>query len=145
MEMAGVSLGFEPETDGFGNVKMNIRVEISDLDFANAVSLGGTAIPAVQTRKSETTVNMAKDETLVLGELFSSRDAKAVEKVPVLGSIPIIGELFKSRKFQQDKTEFLVFVTPRLVRPGSIGKERIEKIKKDYQQGEEDLKPKLSD
>lgn len=141
----GVSLGFEPVTDGFGNVSMSIRAEISDLDFANSVSLGGTAIPAVQTRKSETTVNMAKDETLVLGELFSSRDAKAVEKVPILGSIPIIGELFKSRKFQQDKTEFLIFVTPRLVRPGSIGKERIEKMKKEFQQTEEKIKPRLSD
>jgi len=141
----GVSLGFEPVTDGFGNVSMSIRAEISDLDFANAVSLGGTAIPAMQTRKSETTVNMAKDETLVLGELYSSRDAKSVEKVPVLGSIPILGELFKSRKFQRDKTEFLIFVTPRLVRPGSIGKERIEKMKKEFQRIEEEIKPKLSD
>jgi pilus assembly protein CpaC len=90
-------------------------------------------------------VNLAKDETLVIGELFSSRDAKAVEKVPVLGSIPIIGELFKSRNFQEDKTEFLVFVTPRLVHPGSIGKERIEKINKDYLEGEKELKPKLND
>ena len=140
-----ISLGFEPVTDGFGNVSMSIRAEISDLDFANAVSLGGTASPAMQTRKSETTVNMAKDETLVLGELYSSRDAKSVEKVPVLGSIPILGELFKSRKFQQDKTEFLIFVTPRLVRPGSIGKERIEKMKKEFQRIEEEIKPKLSD
>ena len=141
----GVSLGFEPVSDGFGNVSMNIRAEISDLDTANAVTLGGTTIPAIRTRKTETAVNLAKDETLVIGELFSSRDAKAVEKVPVLGSIPIIGELFKSRNFQEDKTEFLVFVTPRLVRPGSIGKERIEKINKDYQEGEKELKPKLSD
>ena len=141
----GVSLGFEPVSDGFGNVSMNIRAEISDLDMANAVSLGGTTIPAIRMRKTETAVNLAKDETLVIGELFSSRDAKAVEKVPVLGSIPIIGELFKSRNFQEDKTEFLVFVTPRLVRPGSIGKERIEKINKDYQEGEKELKPKLGD
>ncbi len=141
----GVSLGFEPVSDGFGNVSMNIRAEISDLDTANAVTLGGTTIPAIRTRKTETAVNLAKDETLVIGELFSSRDAKAVEKVPVLGSIPIIGELFKSRNFQEDKTEFLVFVTPRLVRPGSIGKERIEKINKDYLEGEKELKPKLND
>ena len=132
-------------TDSFGNVSMSIRAEISDLDMANAVSLGGTTIPAIKTRKAETAVNLAKDETLVLGELFTSRDAKAVEKVPVLGSIPIIGEIFKSRNFQRDQTEFLVFVTPRLVRPGSIGKERVEKMKKDYEQIGEEIKPKLSD
>jgi pilus assembly protein CpaC len=141
----GVGLAFEPFTDSFGNVSMSIRAEISDLDFANAVSLSGTTIPAIKTRKAETSVNMVKDETLVLSELYSSRDAKTVDKVPVLGSIPIIGELFKSRNFQQDKTEFLVFVTPRLVRPGSIGKDRVEKMKKSYQQGEEELKPKLLD
>ncbi|MCX5860262.1 MAG: hypothetical protein NT056_10325, partial [Proteobacteria bacterium] len=141
----GVGLAFEPLTDSFGNVSMSIRAEISDLDLANAVSLSGTIIPAIKTRKAETSVNMAKDETLVLSELYSSRDAKTVDKVPVLGSIPIIGELFKSRNFQQDKTEFLVFVTPRLVRPGSIGKDRVEKMKKSYQQGEEELKPKLLD
>jgi hypothetical protein len=63
----------------------------------------------------------------------------------LLGSIPIIGELFKSRKFQRDKSEFLIFVTPRLVRPGSIGKERIEKMKKEFQRIEEEIKPRLSD
>lgn len=141
----GVMLNFEPVVDGFGNVSMSINAEISDLDFGNTVEVGGTSIPGVTTRKSETSVNLAKDETLVLSELVTSRGSKAVEKIPVLGSIPIVGELFKSRKFKEDRTEFLLFVTPRLVRPGSIGEERIKRMEEEYEKSGEDLKPKVMD
>ena len=141
----GVMLKFEPVADGFGNVSMSINAEISDLDFGNTVEVGRTTVPAITTRKSETSVNLAKDETLVLSELVTSRGSKAVEKVPVLGSIPIIGELFKSRKFREDRTEFLVFVTPRLVHPGSIGDERIKRMQGEYDRQGEELEPKVMD
>jgi len=135
----GVILRFEPATDAYNNISMKVAAETSDLDYAGGVTEAGFKIPAVIQRKSETVVNMLQGETLVLAELLGSRNVKRVEKMPLLGSIPIIGELFKSRHFEDGRTEFLVFVTPTIVRPGAIDQRKIQEMKERFKEAGEDI------
>lgn len=135
----GVILRFEPTTDAYNNISMKVVAETSNLDYAGGVTEAGFKIPAVIQRKSETVVNMLQGETLVLAELLTSRNVKRVEKVPLLGNIPIVGELFKSRHFEDGKSEFLVFVTPTMVKPGSLDEKKIQRMKESYKEAGEDI------
>ncbi len=128
----GVILRFEPIADAYNNINMKIAAEISEVDFSRGVESGGVVMPAIITRKSETMVNLTQGETIVLAELISNKNSKMVDKIPILGQIPIIGELFKSREFKQERTEFLIFVTPTIVKPGSLEQQRILEMKNKY-------------
>ena len=128
----GVILNIQPATDEFNNISLKIHAETSDIDMANAVSANGINLPAFVTRKTETVVNLTQGETLVLSELLSDKGFKSVAKFPLLGSIPIIGELFKSRKYQYAQSQFLVFITPAIIRPGSIDTTRIKEMNRRY-------------
>lgn len=128
----GVILRFEPVADAYNNINMKIAAEISEVDFSRGVESGGIVMPAIITRKSETMVNLTQGETIVLAELISNKNSKLVDKIPILGQIPIIGELFKSREFKQERTEFLIFVTPTIVRPGSLEQRKILEMEDKY-------------
>ncbi len=128
----GIIINIEPATDEFNNISLKIHAETSDIDMSNAVSTNGINLPAFVTRKTETVVNMAQGETLVLSELLNEKGTKSVVKFPLIGSIPIIGELFKSRKYQQSQSQFLVFITPVIIRPGSIDGTKIKEMKRRY-------------
>ena len=128
----GVILTIEPATDEFNDISLKIHAETSDIDMSNGISANGINLPAFVTRKTETVVNMTQGETLVLSELLNDKGAKSVAKFPLLGSIPIIGELFKSRKYQQSQSQFLVFITPVIIRPGSIDDTKIREMQRRY-------------
>lgn len=135
----GMLLAFTPRVDPYGNVLLALKAESSELDFAQGIDSGGFHIPALTTRRTENQVNLVVGETLILAELFSARNAKEVTKVPGLGSIPLIGELFKSRSFRDDETRFFVFVTPRIVKPGESTDEAIRKQLKVYEDAGEEV------
>lgn len=135
----GMLLAFTPKVDPYGNVLLALKAESSELDFAQGIDSGGFHIPALTTRRTENQVNLVVGETLILAELFAARNAKEVTKVPGLGSIPLIGELFKSRSFRDDETRFFVFVTPRIVKPGDSTDEAIRKQLKVYEDAGEDI------
>lgn len=135
----GVILNIEPATDQFNNISLKIHAETSDIDMGNAVSANGINLPAFVTRKTETVVNLTQGETLVLSELLNDKGYKSVAKFPILGSIPIIGELFKSRKYQQSQSQFLVFITPAIIRPGSIDDTKIKNMKKRYNDADKSI------
>lgn len=135
----GVILNIEPATDEFNNISLKIHAETSDIDMGNAVSANGINLPAFVTRKTETVVNLTQGETLVMSELLNDKGFKSVAKVPLLGSIPIIGELFKSRKYQQSQSQFLVFITPAIIRPGSIDDTKIKNMKKRYNDADKSI------
>ena len=101
-----------------------------------AVSVGGSAaIPGFRTRKVKTNVTVRHGETIVLSGVFSHDEQKAVSKLPGLGHIPIIGELFKNRAFDSTKRELVIFVTPRIVNPDSDKiRTIIEDVKSRYKQ-----------
>lgn len=109
----GIILNMSPIADPSGFIQTSVDVEVSSID--QAVSING--IPGFLTRKTETEMNLRSGDTMVLSGLLSNNATKDVEKMPGLGNIPIIGELFKSRSFRKEETELVVLVTPRLINP----------------------------
>ncbi|PID38169.1 MAG: secretin [Deltaproteobacteria bacterium] len=109
----GIKLKVTPTADSLGNVRAHIHAEVSELDQSVAVQ----NIPGFRTRKFKTFVTVKDGASIVLSGLFSNTEQKSVSKLPLLGHIPIIGELFKSREFRDQKTTLVVFVTPRVVAP----------------------------
>ncbi len=113
----GVRLSILPEVTGAGTLQLKVMPEVSSLDYANAVSVNGFVIPALRSRRAETIVNIRDGQSLIIGGLLQNETAKLVKKIPVLGDLPIIGELFKTRSFQDNESELVIIVTPQIVRP----------------------------
>ncbi len=125
----GIKLKLHPTADRHGNIQTEIEAEVSQIDNSVAVAVGGSvSVPGFLTRRVKTNVTVRHGETIVLSGVFSHDEQKDVAKFPLLGHIPIIGELFKTRGFAQKKTELVIFVTPRIVNPDT---ERIRKIIED--------------
>jgi pilus assembly protein CpaC len=113
----GVRLNFQPKIMPNGEIYLKIAQEVSELDFANAVVLTGFRIPALRSRKAESSVQLADGQSFVLAGLIDNKISKQVTKLPLLGDIPILGTLFRSTRYQNNETELMVMVTPKLVRP----------------------------
>src|SRR3546814_500017 len=107
----GVSLRITPQIERNGAVRSRIEVEVSSVDNALSVPNG----PSLKTRRAATEFNVRSGQTLVLAGFLSREATHNVDKVPGLGDIPILGELFKSSRFQRHETELAIFVTPGLV------------------------------
>jgi pilus assembly protein CpaC len=107
----GIILNVEPQANASGLIRTKVGVEVSSVDKANSV-LG---IPGFATRKTHTEMNVQSGEPMIIAGLFSADDAKTVGKIPGLGSLPILGELFKSRQFRRGETELVVLVTPQII------------------------------
>ena len=91
--------------------------EVSALDFANALTISGFFIPALSTRRVETQMELADGQSFAIAGLVDNRLTETIQKIPILGDIPILGRLFRSRLWSKSKTELLVLVTPRIVKP----------------------------
>ncbi len=113
----GVRLTFQPVITGKDNIQLKLMPEVSTLDFANAVTLSGFQIPAMRTRRAETTVNVIDGQSLAIGGLLQSDTSKVVRKIPLLGDLPIIGELFRTRSWTKSETELVIVITPEIVEP----------------------------
>ena len=137
----GIILKLRPTADRNGNIQTEIEAEASEVDQSVAVSFGGSStIPGFRTRKVKTNVTVRHGETIVLSGVFSHDEQKAVSKLPGLGHIPIIGELFKSRAFDSSKRELVIFVTPRIVNPESDKiRTIIEDVKARYKQARSEV------
>ena len=109
----GVTLGITPRVDQQGTVRSVIEIEVSSVDLSVAATSG----PALKTRRTETEFNVRSGETLVLSGFLSREQSEDVDKVPGLSEIPVLGALFRSRRFQRRETELVVFVTPVVVAP----------------------------
>jgi len=115
----GVVLQVTPTADRAGNIATEVYAGVSDVDRTLSVRANGFDVPGLRLREVRTNVTVKDGETIILSGLFSYDEAKEVSKVPLLGSIPILGELFKSRQFVERKTQLAIYVTPRLVSPDS--------------------------
>jgi pilus assembly protein CpaC len=113
----GVRLKFVANPNLDGTINLRVAPEVSALDYTNAVTLSGFLIPALSTRKTETEVRLKDGQSFAIAGLLDNRVTKINSKVPWLGDVPILGNLFKSTNFVKAKTELLVMVTPRLVKP----------------------------
>ena len=111
----GIRLRFTPTILRSGAIRLKVQPEVSSLDFANGLVISGFEIPTILTRRAETEVELAEGQYLAIAGLLDNELINNVTKIPVLGDIPILGELFRSRQVRQRKTELLVLITPRLV------------------------------
>ena len=125
----------KPTADRTGNIQTEIEAEASEVDRTVRIVAAGIDVPGFRTRKVKTNVTVHHGETIVLSGVFSHDAAKAVSKLPGLGNLPIIGEIFKNRGFDSDKRELVIFVTPRIVNPDSDKvRAMIEDVKARYKQ-----------
>lgn len=112
----GIGLDLKaPTVDQDGNITTELETQVSRLDWNNAVTKDGYRMPGIATRSAYTTVNIPSGMTMVIGGLLNSDDAKTIQKVPLLGNIPLLGELFKYHNNSHTRTEIVVLITPRVV------------------------------
>lgn len=120
----GVKLQITPQVDRNGAIRATIDSEVSNIDTSISTPVG----PALSTRSTRTEFNVQNGETLVLSGLLSRKTSDSVDKVPFLGDLPILGALFRSKRFQNEETELVVFVTPTVINSQSPGLvQRIER------------------
>ena len=115
----GVGLSFTPIVLEGGRISMRVRPEVSELSDAGSVKLGDFTIPALTTRRAETTVELGSGQSFMIAGLLQNRNRNSIEKAPFLGDLPILGALFRSTSYQRDETELVIIVTPYLVKPSS--------------------------
>src|ERR1700682_512928 len=116
----GIRLSFTPTVTG-DRVHLKVKPEVSSLDFANAVSLAGFRIPALITRKTETELELQDGQTFAIAGLLSNSVSSTLSKVPGIGDIPILGQLFRSKAAQKNQTELVVMITPHILPNNSSG------------------------
>ena len=115
----GVGLAFTPIVLADGRISMRVRPEVSELSEAGSVKLNGFTVPALTTRRAETTVELGSGQSFMIGGLLQNSNTNSIEKAPFLGDVPVLGALFRSTKYQRNETELVIIVTPYLVKPVS--------------------------
>jgi pilus assembly protein CpaC len=113
----GIQLAFTPTVLSGSRISLRVRPEVSELSNDGAIQLNGLTIPALKTRRAETTVELGSGQSFAIGGLLSSGVQNAISKTPGLGDLPVLGTLFRSTAFRRDETELVNIVTPYLVRP----------------------------
>ncbi len=117
----GVRLRFTPTVLDSALVNIKVMAEVSSLDFENGILLSGFRIPSLSTRKTETTVELQEGQTLIIGGLLTRESSEVVSKIPVVGSIPVLGKLFSSQRYQNKESELLVTLSPNIMAPLPAG------------------------
>jgi pilus assembly protein CpaC len=113
----GVRLNFLPNMMPGGIIRLRVAPEVSSLDFSTGLVVSGFAIPSLLTRRAATTIELREGQTFAIAGLLDNTTANSVTRIPLLGDLPIIGELFRTRNRREDRMELLVLVTPWLVAP----------------------------
>jgi pilus assembly protein CpaC len=119
----GVSLNFTPVILSPGRIELRIATEVTDIDNEKQLTVQGTSIPAFRTRKNETTVELPSGGSIASAGLLSTQTQQAINGVPGLMNLPILGALFRSRDYLREETELLIIVTPYIVHaidPGQV-------------------------
>ena len=115
----GVGLDFTPIFLADGRISMRVRPEVSELSNEGSVKTGDFTVPALTTRRAETTVELGSGQSFMIAGLLRNSSSNDIEKAPFLGDLPILGALFRSTRFRRAETELVIVVTPYLVRPVS--------------------------
>lgn len=115
----GVSLAFTATVLDGGRISLNVRPEVSQLTSAGAITLRGITVPALTTRRADTTVDLASGQSFAIAGLLANNVDQDLQKLPGLGDLPVLGQLFRSKRFQRNESELVIIVTPYLVKPVS--------------------------
>lgn len=113
----GIILDFTPTVIDAQTIHLKMAAEVSDVDPTRGITVGGYNLPALSTRQSETTIRLGDGQSFAIAGLLSNRVRSNIERIPVLGDLPVLGALFRSVSYQRDESELLVVVTARLARP----------------------------
>lgn len=113
----GVSLAYTPTVLADGRISLRVRPEVSQLSTAGAVTLNNVQIPALTTRRAETTVELGSGQSMVIGGLLQNSTDNQIDKTPGIGDMPILGSLFRSNGWKRNETELVIVITPYLVKP----------------------------
>lgn len=117
----GVQLTFVPTVLANGMINLRMTPSVSELDFTNAVTVSGFLIPAMTKREARTTIELRDGQSFAIAGLLQTEGLRNISQVPWLGSVPVLGALFRSASFQQHETDLVVIVTPHLVQPAAPG------------------------
>ncbi len=113
----GIKLGFLPVVTPRGTIRLQVSPEVSSLDYTNSVTVAGTTVPAISTRKVQTEVELESGQSFVIAGLLDNSTTESLSKIPGIGNIPLLGKLFQSRSTVRNNSELLVIITPEIVRP----------------------------
>jgi pilus assembly protein CpaC len=116
----GVKLEFVGTIEGEDTIRLKVAPEVSSLDYTNSITISGFIMPAIQTRRAETEIELKNGQTFGLAGLLDERTTVQLSKVPGIADVPILGELFKSRNVNRTNSELIVLVTPTIVDPVSL-------------------------
>lgn len=115
----GVSLSFTPTLVKGNRIGLKVKPEVSAISSATSFSVQGFSLPTFTVRRAETAVEVASGQTFALAGLFQREISRTVDKMPLLGDVPVLGALFRSDRYQRNETELVILITPYLVRPVS--------------------------
>ena len=113
----GVKLEFVPTIMDDGSIRLKIAPEVSSLDYTNAITISGFTMPALSVRRAETVIELKDGQSFGIAGLLDDRATIQLSKMPGIGDIPILGQLFRSRSNNRTNTELLVLVTPTVIDP----------------------------
>jgi len=113
----GIKLRFTPQVTANKTIKLSLHQEVSTLDTSVSVTLNGFNIPGTSTRQTDTDVELGEGQSFVVSGLLNQQETNAISKVPFLSSIPILGQLFKSKDDNKQRTELVLIVTPEITEP----------------------------
>ncbi len=117
----GVQLTFQPTVLASGVINLRLTPTVSELDKTNSIEAAGYRIPALKKREARTTIELGDGQSFAIAGLLQSEGLRDVEQVPWLGSLPVLGALFRSSAYQQNETDLVVIVTPHIVAPIAPG------------------------
>jgi|HubBroStandDraft_1064217.scaffolds.fasta_scaffold01133_7 pilus assembly protein CpaC len=120
----GVKLNFLPTITPRGTIRLQVAPEVSSLDYTNGIVLNGFTVPALDTRKVQTEIELENGQTFAIAGLLNNNFNETIDKIPGLGNIPLLGKLFQSRVLTKSNSELLIMVTPEIVRPIPAGQAR---------------------
>ena len=120
-EPFGVLLKFRPTVLANGVINLAITPEVSELDFTNAVTISGTTVPAFTTRTATTTIALRDGQSFAIAGLLQADSLRNISQIPWLGTVPILGTLFRSASYQKTQTDLVIIVTPSLAQPAAPG------------------------
>lgn len=113
----GVSLNFRPTVLSQNRLSMTVSPEVSQLDFANGITINSNVVPSLTTRRASTVIELADGQSFTIAGILQDNVREIIARFPVLGDIPVLGALFRSSSFQKNETELIIIVTPHLIKP----------------------------
>src|SRR5208282_4622387 len=113
----GVGLSFTPTVLKDGLINLVIKPEVSEIDTSHTVTVAGTSVPGLIVRRASTTLELRDGQSFMLGGLLQNTGNNALDQLPWLGDVPVLGALFRSTEYQKNETDLVIVVTPHIIRP----------------------------